>query len=59
MVHHKFQDHETCDFWFLRRFLNVLAMYKHGGHFGHVIKFIFINLCPLFQSRPHIKFGFD
>ena len=55
---HKFQDHETWDFVFLRRFLNVLAMYEHGSLFGNVIKTIFINLCPLFQSRHHIKFGF-
>ena len=30
-----------------------------GGHLGHVTKINFINQCPLFPRRFHIKFGFD
>ena len=58
MMHTKFQDHRTLgsgekDF---------LTIYRHGGHLGHVIKIIFISLCPpppQFQRRLNIKFGFD
>ena len=39
--------------------LKLLAIYGHGGHLGHVTEAIFINLCPSFSRRLHIKFEFN
>ena len=52
IVHANFQDHGR------RRFLKVLAIYGCGD-LGHLTKTIFIDLCPHFPRRLHIKFGFD
>ena len=53
MRHAKFQSSRTL---VLEKFFTI---YGHGGHIGHVTKIIFINICPLFPRRLHIKFGFD
>ena len=37
----------------------LVAIYSHGGHFGHVALTIHINFhCP-FLRMLHTKFGFD
>ena len=35
------------------------SIYGLGGHLGHVIWTIYINLCSLFARRLHMKFGID
>ena len=56
MLHAKIQPHRTSGF---REDFEGFTIYRHGGHFGHVTNTIFINLCPLFPRRLHIKIGFD
>ena len=40
-------------------FLNVFAIYSHGGYLGHVTLNIYTNFHSLFLRMCHIKFGFD
>ena len=40
-------------------FLNVFAIYSHGGHLGHVTLTIYINFHSPFPRMLHMKFGFD
>ena len=35
------------------------AIYRHGGHLGHVTLAIYINFNSPFLTMLHIKFGFD
>ena len=51
MLHAKFHDQRE------RRILEVFTIYGHGDHL--VTKTISINLCPRFQRRLHMKFGYD
>ena len=58
MLHTKFQNHrpsgsEEEDFY------NVFAIYRPGGHLGHVTLTIYINFHSLFPRMLHMKFGFD
>ena len=53
MVHAYFQDHLTTCY----EDLKVLVVSGHGGPLGHDT--IFINSCPSFPRRLHIKFDFD
>ena len=47
-------------FWFWRRrFLKVLVLYRHGGHLDHVTLTIYINFHCTFLTILHIKFGLD
>ena len=41
--------------------MNVLVIYGHGGHIGHVIDNIVLNyeLIATFPKDLHIRFGFD
>ena len=58
MLHTKFQNHcpsGSGD----GRFLNVFAIYSHGGHLGHVTLTIYINFLSPFPRMLHMKFGFD
>ena len=42
------------------KIVKVLAIYRHGGHLGHMTETIcFINSCPSFRRSLRIKFGFD
>ena len=43
MLHAKFQDHRTSGSG-EKGFLNVFAIYGHGGHLGHVTWPIYINV---------------
>ena len=45
-------------FW-SRRVLKVFAIYRHGGHLGHVTWTIYINFRSPFLRMLHMKFGFD
>ena len=40
-------------------FLNIFAIYSHGGHLSHVTLTIYTNFHSLFLRMLHIKFGFD
>ena len=42
-----------------KKTVKVLAIYGHGGHPGHVTETIFINMCPSFPGKLHIKFDFE
>ena len=42
-----------------KKIVKLLAIYGHGGHLGHVTETIFINSCPSFPRRLHIKFDTD
>ena len=57
MLHAKFQDHRTSGSGVF--FLKVFTIYGRGGHLGHVTWTIYINFCPPFQRRLHIKFSLD
>ena len=37
----------------------VLVISEHSGQLGHVTEINFINSCPSFLRRLHIKFDFD
>ena len=58
MLHAKFQNHRPSgseeD---LKKKKN--AIYRHGGHLGHMTLTIYINFHFLFLRMLHIKFGFD
>ena len=43
----------------LEKILKVFAIYRHGGHLGHVTWTIYINSLSPLPRRLHIKFGFD
>ena len=53
----KFQNHRPSDSG--EDFLNVFAIYSHGGHLGHVTWTIYINYRSLFLRMLYMKFGFD
>ena len=56
MLHAKFQDHMTISS--VEEDFNTFTRYGHGGHLGHVIWTIYINLFS-FQMRLHMEFGFN
>ena len=58
MLHAKFQNHRPSGSE-EEIFLNVFAIYSHGGNLGHVTLTIYINFHFLFLRMHHIKFGFD
>ena len=58
MLHTKFQNHRLSDSE-EEDFLNVFAIYSHGGHLGHVTLTIYTNFHSLFLRMFHKKFGFD
>ena len=57
-VHANFQDDGTSGSK-KKGFFKVLAINGHDGHLGHVTQTIFMNLCPPFPRRLHIKIYFD
>ena len=58
MMHDEFQDHRISGSG-LKDFENVLTIYGHGGHLGHVTWTIYIDFHFPFPRRLHIKFGID
>ena len=58
MRHVKFQNHRPSGSE-EEDILKKIAIYSHGGHFGHVTLTIYINFHFLFLRMLHIKFGFD
>ena len=58
MLHTKFRDHRTSG---SREeiVLRFFTIYGHGGHLGHVIRTIYINVRLPFERRLHVKFDFD
>ena len=58
MFHAKFQNHRPSGSG-EEDFLNVFAIYSHGGHVGHVTMIIYINFHSPFLRMLHMKFGFD
>ena len=57
MLHTKFQNHRPSGSE--EDFLNIFAIYSHGGHLGHVTLTIYINFHSPFPRMLHMKFGFD
>ena len=57
MLHAKFQNHRPSGSE-EEDFLNVFALYSHGGHLGHVT-LIYMNFHSPFPRMLHMKFGFD
>ena len=57
MLHTKFQNHRPSGSE-EEKFLNVFAIYSHGGHLGHVTLTIYIYFHSLFLRMLHKKFGF-
>ena len=57
MLHTKFQNNRPSGSE--EGFLNVFAIYSHGGHLGHVTLTIYINFHSPFPRMLHMKFGFD
>ena len=51
MLHTKFQGHRSINSG-EEDFFKVFAIYGHGGHFGHVTLYIYIN----FHSHSPISF---
>ena len=41
-----------------KKIFKCFTIYGHGDHLGHVTWTIYINFCPPFPRRLHIKFGF-
>ena len=58
MLHAKFQNHRPSGSG-EEDFLNVFAIYSHGGHLDHVTLTIYIDFHSLFLRMLHIKFRFD
>ena len=58
MLHAKFQNHRPSGSE-EEDFLNIFAIYSHGGHLGHVTLTIHTNFHSLFLRMLHKKFGFD
>ena len=58
MLHTKFQNHRPSGSEG-EDFLNVFAIYSHGGQLGHVTLTIYINFHSSFPRMLHMKFGFD
>ena len=57
MLHTKLQDHMTSGSG--EKDLKDIAIYGHGGHFGHVTWTIYTDFGSPFPMRLHIRFGFD
>ena len=57
MLHAKFQIHNPSGSG--EDFLKVYAIYRHGGHLGHVIWIIYTNFRSPILRMLHMKFGFD
>ena len=58
MLHTKFQNHRPSGSE-EENFLNVFAIYSHGGHLGNVTLTIYIDFLSPFPRMLHMKFGFD
>ena len=58
MLHAKFQNRRPSGSG-QKDFLKVFAIYRHGGHLGHVTWTIYINFRSPFLRMLHMKFGFD
>ena len=57
LLHAKFQNQRPSGSGEI--FINVFAIYNHGGHHGHVTWTIYIYFCSTFLWMLHMKFGFD
>ena len=42
-----------------KKLLKVFAIYRHGGHLGHVTLTIYINFNSPFLRKLHMALGFD
>ena len=56
MLHAKFQNYRPSG---SGDFLKVFAIYRHGGHLGHVTLTSYTNFHCLLLTMLHIQFGFD